>query len=259
LTARTVIHQEEEAVETRKGVEPDLTQDIGPDVLARLDWEYPHGEATEQAAKTSVSALRRQNAATEDDEARVWISAKPKSGLGGAEIGAAHHVFLEAASLERLTSAEGVKAEIEQLAKAGLLSDAQKETLDVEGLAAFWESETGGQVLAQRRFIKRELAFTARFGREDMAAASLAKTGQAREDGEFVVVQGVVDLAVIMPEEIWIIDFKTDRFAPTELADKVAQYRTQVELYGAALERIYKRPVSRLWLSFLRQRQVVLL
>jgi ATP-dependent helicase/nuclease subunit A len=68
---------------------------------------------------------------------------------------------------------------------------------------------------------------------------------------EFVVVQGVADLVVLRPDEIWLVDFKTDRVRPRELADKSKQYEPQVRLYAAALNKIFGRPVTRRALHFL--------
>ena len=69
--------------------------------------------------------------------------------------------------------------------------------------------------------------------------------------------QGAVDMAAILPGEIWLADFKTDSFAPEVLPQKVAFYRPQLELYAKALARIYRRPVTRSWLCFLRLSEVV--
>ena len=38
------------------------------------------------------------------------------------------------------------------------------------------------------------------------------------------MVQGVADLVVMLPEEIWLVDFKTDRLTPAELAEKLKLY-----------------------------------
>jgi ATP-dependent helicase/nuclease subunit A len=68
---------------------------------------------------------------------------------------------------------------------------------------------------------------------------------------DFVVVQGVVDLAVFLPEEIWLVDYKTDHFAEAELPTKLREHGLQLRLYASALERIYRKPVTRRWLHFL--------
>jgi ATP-dependent helicase/nuclease subunit A len=75
--------------------------------------------------------------------------------------------------------------------------------------------------------------------------------------GEFVIIQGVVDLAIILPQEISLIDFKTDAAKPDELQDKVRLYEPQLKLYARALSEIYRRPVSEAWLYFLSVAEAV--
>ena len=51
-------------------------------------------------------------------------------------------------------------------------------------------------------------------------------------EDEFVVVQGVADLVVLLPEEIWLVDFKTDEIAADELPEKKRLYEPQLKLYA---------------------------
>jgi ATP-dependent helicase/nuclease subunit A len=74
---------------------------------------------------------------------------------------------------------------------------------------------------------------------------------------EYIVVQGVIDLAVLLPEAIWLVDFKTDRVSEGDLDEHAARYRAQLALYALALERIYRRPVTERWLHFLHLRRSV--
>ena len=63
--------------------------------------------------------------------------------------------------------------------------------------------------------------------------------------------QGVADLVVLLPEEIWLVDFKTDEVRAGELPEKIKIYAPQLKLYARALEKIYSRPVTACWLHFL--------
>ncbi len=76
-----------------------------------------------------------------------------------------------------------------------------------------------------------------------------AKTPPGLED-EFVVVQGVADLVVLLPGEIWLVDFKTDEIKSEELTERRRLYEPQLKLYAAALSRIYSRPVDKLLAAF---------
>jgi ATP-dependent exoDNAse (exonuclease V) beta subunit len=70
-----------------------------------------------------------------------------------------------------------------------------------------------------------------------------------------VVVQGVADLAVLLPGEIWIVDFKTDEIRADEFAEKIKIYAPQLKFYARALSKIYSRPVANCWLHFLSERR----
>jgi ATP-dependent helicase/nuclease subunit A len=266
--------REPSAQTAEEGREPDLS----PDALDRLDWRYPFEGDTHIAAKAAVSDLRREIAG-EEEEAPLFamrqsaMAGTPRCGvrsaqhaapaftdpaeeedsLTAAEIGLAHHAFLERVALERAHTLEGLREEAARLRRENLLTTEQCACLDLEALAAFWQSEPGCQFLDQLPALRRELAFTAR-----LEAAELARLGAVEfagaGAGEFVVVQGVIDLAAILTEEIWLLDFKTDHFPARELNDKTKMYRPQIELYAAALSRIHGRPVTRRWLHFLAHR-----
>jgi ATP-dependent helicase/nuclease subunit A len=231
--------------------------DLPGQTLARLDWHYPFAGDTHIAAKAAVSGLRREMAGVEEEEAPLFIFDKPSRPADGtltaAEIGSAHHLFLEKVDLARAGTLEGLREESARLRGEKLLSTEQCAGLDLEALAAFWQSEPGCQLLEKRPVLRRELAFTAR-----MDAAELAHLGAAEfagaGAGEFIVVQGVIDLAAILPGEIWLLDFKTDHFSARELEEKIRTYRPQIDLYAAALGRIFGRPVTRRWLHFLARR-----
>src|SRR5205807_1402175 len=141
------------------------------------------------------------------------------------------------------------KAEAQRLVREGTLKAEDVAWLDFGGLAAFWQSKLGQRVRAQARYVRRELAFTTRFSPAEIAEL-MREVPEANLEDEFVVVQGVADLAVVLPKEIWLIDFKTDAVEPHQVGAKLKLYEPQLKLYARALGRIYQRPVSACWLYF---------
>jgi len=61
---------------------------------------------------------------------------------------------------------------------------------------------------------------------------------------------------VILTKEIWLIDFKTDAVSGRQVKERAQTYAAQMRLYARALERIYKRPVTRAALYFLTARRL---
>jgi ATP-dependent helicase/nuclease subunit A len=160
----------------------------------------------------------------------------------------AHHLFLQRVSLEKVGTLEDLRLEARRLVQLRVLSEQDAGLLDLEAITAFWNSSVGKEILVQKELLKRELAFSMRLSAEDIPEFPFLKPIPA---GEFVIVQGVADLAVLRPQDIWILDFKTDHVSELELEARAAVYTPQLQLYGLALSRIYGKPVTHHWLHFL--------
>jgi len=235
---------------------------------AILEWGYPFAAATVRKAKSSVTALRRE-AEELDDEAETLFPIKRsapaqrrkvesglprqsgatagKRKLSASEIGAAHHTFLQHVTL---AATNDLTAEADRLARENYLSADERAALDLKALAAFWHSELGREICAHAALVRRELPFTAKFSPTELAKI-IGQPTTAGLENEFVVVQGVADLLVLQPEEIWLVDFKTDAVDEAGLPEKLKTYAPQLKLYSAALEKIFNRNVTRRALHFL--------
>ncbi|HUA37766.1 MAG TPA: UvrD-helicase domain-containing protein [Candidatus Sulfopaludibacter sp.] len=243
-----------------------------------LSWEYAFDAATRRAAKSSVTALRRQ-AEELDNEAEPLFQTssrfvepssrqrrRPNSNppsairhppLSAAATGTAHHKFLQHVTLDRAEDPTALEEEAGRLETAGILTMAERAALDLEAVAAFWKSEPGRKIRAQKPDrLMRELPFTAKFSPAEVDSIIGMKTPPGLED-EFVVVQGVADLVALLPGEIWLVDFKTDEIKPQELTGRRRLYAPQLKLYAQALSRIYARPVTNCWLHFLAARKTI--
>jgi len=169
----------------------------------------------------------------------------------------AHHKFLQHVALERTGDRALLAAEAERLEQEKILSADERAVLDLDALADFWNSAPGRKIRAQPPgSVKRELPFTARFSPPEIAEIKGEKPDAGLEN-EFVVVQGVADLAVLLSQEIWLVDFKTDNVRASELPAKTKFYEPQLKLYARALTKIYSRQVTSCWLHFLDARKTV--
>ena len=227
----------------------------------RLAWKYPHQAATDQPAKTSVTAVRRHLAEEADEAAAPLFKFQfksrlpaPSRRLSATEIGLAHHTFQQYVSLNQTGSLDGLKHEAGRLVDEKFLTPEEAAHLDLSGLAAFWQSDLGKKIRAKSDLVRRELAFTARMNPNDLTANP---DPHFDSSDEFVVVQGAADLIILQPEEILLVDFKTDHFAESQLAAKVQLYEIQVRLYAKALERIYQRPETQTCLHLHALRKTV--
>jgi len=228
----------------------------------RLKFCYAHEAATIEPAKTSVSALRRR-ANERDEGAQVWfttrrsarrvVPAGQPTKLSPIETGNAHHAFMQFVELERTGSRAELRNEAGRMLKSGALTAEAAAALDFTALENFWQSEVGRSFRGiDPSQVHREMPFTARMSVVDLRKLDPLLVNPALMDEEFVVIQGVVDLAAITERGIWLLDFKTDHVeSAAEVATRVKQYESQLKLYALALTRIYGRPVTRCWLHFL--------
>ncbi len=228
-----------------------------------LNWSYPQIAATKAKAKSSVTALRREAEALAEEANVIFPNRQRLSPtrrfsqkssvksittkLTAAEIGLAHHTFLQHVALDKTMD---LTVEAARLVQENYLSSAEKAALDLDGLKQFWNSTLGKNICAHAKNVRRELPFTARFSTEEIAVI-LGEKSPSKSAGEFVVVQGVADLVVLLPQEIWLVDFKTDAIISNDLADKITLYQPQLNFYAAALEKIFARRVTQKALHFL--------
>ena len=75
--------------------------------------------------------------------------------------------------------------------------------------------------------------------------------------GEQILLQGVVDCALVEQDGITVVDFKTDYVTDATLSEVLARYRPQVDTYSRALERIYETPVKGTYLYFFHLKKLI--
>jgi ATP-dependent helicase/nuclease subunit A len=142
-----------------------------------------------------------------------------------------------------------LRAEADRIEREGAIKREEIELLDFAALAAFWGSELGCRIREKAAWVNRELPFTFRLPATEVGLLTGEPTANVPSE-DFIVIQGVADLAVILDRAIWLVDFKTDK--PGSGKDlTVEKYSTQLKLYARALSSIYGRPVTECWLHFL--------
>jgi ATP-dependent helicase/nuclease subunit A len=223
-----------------------------------LTWQYGFGAAGERAAKSSVTALRRQAEEESDDEAEQIFPARRiiRTKLSAADAGTAHHKFLQQVSLASVGDLAALRAEADRLEREKVLSADERGVLDLKAVAMFWDSDAGQKIRKQAAKVRRELAFTAKFSPQELSEITGMKS-EAGLEKEFIVVQGVADLVVLLPKEIWVVDFKTDGLNGDDFSKKERAYKQQLKLYARALSKIYSRQVTNCWLHFLSAQKTV--
>jgi len=245
VTHAEATDSEESAVAESISSMPDGAEEA---IRQGLHFRYPHTAATQAPSKQTATGRKgrfKDEEAAEDTQVRQvfhsWRQPSFRSGtVRGTEYGSAIHALLQYIRYEACESAEAVAVEIDRLVTDGFLSPEQGKMIDPHQIAYFFASEIGGKLRSGVPHI-REFKF------------SILDDGShygENLEGEQVLLQGVVDCALLEDDGITVIDFKTDRVSEETLADVAERYRPQVQTYGEALSRIYEMPIKEQYLYF---------
>jgi len=242
-TAKAECAQEEVRATIPEGVEEQLRR--------ALTFRYAHTAATtapsKQTATDRKGRIKDAEAAEDAQEPkytqRIWrqpsfLSKQPQ----GKAYGNAIHAALQYIRYENCENREAVSWEIQRLVEQGFLTEEQGKLVSSEKLAAFFDTQIGRKLRTGTPHL-REFKF------------SILDDGIQYGDGlegEWVLLQGVVDCALLEEDGITVVDFKTDYVTEKNLTAVVERYRPQVETYAEALVRIYEMPIKAKYLYFFR-------
>ncbi len=222
---------------------------------ARLGWAYPSVQATLQPAKVSVSRLNRhEEPMTATSFPHPAMRPDQGGSTKGLRTGLAYHRILQWITPVLGSNLESTRGEVQRLIEQGIIVEADVTEVQLERIVAFWTSDVGEMIRAESDRLHRELPFTARFAVEELQQLGFDFNDDAQDPKmrDWVILQGVIDLAVLTPGEIWLLDFKSERIDPSQLNRQLDIHRPQLMAYQSALERIYHRPVVHCWIHFLQ-------
>ena len=230
-----------------------LPLEIYQNMQQALTFQYAHPLATITPSKQTATGIKGRHIDEEAAEntvpkviARQWRDIAASSDSGGIRFGNAMHAVMQYINYGVCVDKEAVHAEIGRLVRESYISQEQADMVDQNAVTEFFTSEIGqklrcGEVLREFKFsILQDAAI------EDPQLM-----------GEQILLQGVVDCALIEDDGITIIDFKTDHVTRETLSLKVGQYTPQVAAYAQAMEKIYGRPVKQRFLYFFNLNQFI--
>ncbi len=221
-----------------------LTPELLQQLYESLQFQYGHIAATTAPSKLTATQMKGrwkdQEAAEDTNEASlaVYTFRKPEFAKrldSPKDIGNAVHIVMQHIDYKACTDLCSIEQEIQRLILERKISAEQGAAVPPQKLAALFSTEIG-QKLIQSTNVLREFKFSI-----------LSDSSQYGDglDGEKVLVQGVVDCALLEEDGITVIDFKTDRTTVENTAKIVDRYAGQVQVYAEALARIYKKKIKR--------------
>lgn len=233
-----------------------LTDAVIEKMRKGLSFSYPEQAAIQIPSKITATQLKgraKDQEAAEFTRAEREDSPKFRSPIssgkttGGSEYGTALHSILQYLDFAKCSSDAAISDDISRMVERGLITDEQAKISDVEQIARFFRSRLGKRIMNGRKVL-REFKFSI-----------LEKASDYYEgvDSDSILLQGVVDCALIEDDGVIVLDFKTDRITKENRSERIAQYRRQVEAYARALERIYELPVKEAYIYFFHTDELV--
>lgn len=232
------------------------------EVARRLEWSYPHGDAAQNFAKLSVSALQRLQRAglqDEDGDKPAWRDPSISTGLrprflaagepGVAEEGTAYHILFQNLDLGRPVHAEAVAEQLEEMARKEQLTPREQELVEADLVTSFFQTTLGRRLLQSSR-IWRELPFTM-----NLPASELYPRWQGEEEQVFI--QGVIDCLFQEDDGLVLIDYKLGSAKGKAGKSTFEQYRTQLQYYARAASRIRRELVKEAYIYLIKQKELL--
>lgn len=187
-----------------------------------------------------------------------------------SEIGTATHLVFQKMPLDEVPTERTVANLIDSLVKDDLLTEEVAEKINIQGIADFYQTSLGRQVLAHADQVKREAPFSLLLKPEELFDLGPEENHHVKP----VLVHGIIDGYVELENEVLLFDYKTNhpRFgrkaslngpgkAPeteAEFCQRMADYYSgQLNLYKLALQDSLDKPITHKYLYLTQLGKVI--
>lgn len=218
------------------------------EIQRRLGWEYKYKMSSKLPTKLTVTELKRRFNEDLNDENSTQVFTpgivkKPgflqeEKVLTGAEKGTIMHLIMQHLDLSRVSSEEEIKEQIEKMILDDMLTEKQAKSARIDRLLGFFKSDLGQRML-KSTCIKREVPFFMELKSTEIYQ-NLPKDIYS---GETILLQGIIDCCFEEKEGIILVDYKTDYVNNDNNSSIKEKYRTQLDYYTRALERMTDKKV----------------
>ncbi len=238
-----------EAPEKSPGIcsDDEIEAQMDKDVLLRmqenLSFTYPYSASTTTPSKQTATQLKGRIKDQESAEHAMGQKQKPFSwrkpsfadhSVQGTAYGNVIHKIMQYIQYDQCNTEENISLEIRRIVEQGYISSEQAALVDRKKIWNFFNSCIGRKLM-QAKNVLREFKFT---------VLESADSYDPELKNESILMQGVVDCAIVESDGITVVDFKTDYVTEEMINSLVVKYSSQVQAYANALERIYQLPVK---------------
>lgn len=229
-------------------------------VFDRLDAVYPYAPLGAVPSVLNVSDFKRRiNIRTDEDDLRKQPARRfarlPRPAfltdpdeLTSAEIGTATHLFMQHLDYSR---PDRLQEQLEAMVQRGWMEDAEAERIDLPAIAWFLDTDVGRRAIALADRLEREVSFIRK-----VPTGEFDPYARTDDPQDFIIVRGMVDLLIPTADGYEVVDFKTDRIAAAQIAERAAVYADQIRQYAKAIAGIWRCRVAHAALVFLSPRRI---
>lgn len=222
-----------------------------------LSFQYPFQSVTGIPSKLTATQLKGR---TKDEEAAEFTPAAKKqinfrspaygnASARGTEFGTAMHQVMQYLDFKHCRTEAEIKQDIQRMVHSGLITSEQAENIAIHKIVRFFETDLGLRLITGKNVL-REFKFSILVDADNYYANAF---------DDKILLQGVVDCALIDDDGITVLDFKTDHITDTNRSEKIAIYRQQVNTYANALAKIYELPVKASYIYFFSSEEFVMI
>ncbi len=256
VTVETVMDNQSVAVISDTPQEENIAIDLNR-LESSLNYVYPHPVATGFPSKMTATQLKgrvkdqeaQDNTLESKGVVRNWKlpSFAGSTTQEGISFGNKLHKIMQYGDFSGCYSLEDVQWEIQQMVNRGVLKAEEVTGEESEMIWDLLDSEIGFKIRSAQTVI-REFKFSVLVD---------AKAFDPSLTDDKILLQGVVDCAIIEDDGITVIDYKTDRITDENAQELINTYSNQVMTYGKVLSEIYGRKIKSAMLYFFRNHQFV--
>lgn len=216
-----------------------------------LFFRYPYQAATTTPSKQTATQLKDREKDAEISEKtllpsfrKTWRKPSFVSGdATGAQRGNAIHAVMQYVDFSKCQNEEDLTSEFERLVASGIMSKEEIDLVDRNHILHFFSSDLGKRIASASKVV-REFKFSVLVDSQHGSA-------------DKILLQGIVDCAIIDSDGITVIDFKSDRVTLENISEKNAAYSYQINAYAQALTNIFGLSVTEKWLYYFSINQAV--
>lgn len=226
---------------------------IRKDLEEKFSYVYPYGYLQEIPVKVSVSELKKQGREEQEEETVYLYEEKEQEPiipdfmkesreplLQGAARGTAYHRILECLDYSKADSQQAIEQQIEELLQEEKISKEAAKVVRSSQISWFVRSAVGKRM--------KEASALGTLHREQQFVMSIdaSERNPAWDQGEQILVQGIIDAFWEEADGLVLVDYKTDHVK--EGQELIDRYQRQMHYYCQALERAYGKKVKECYL-----------